>query len=105
VWGFVFKTPFQPHFNPSLGVAVNSESQYRSELARISEQQSRPGTVYDADGNPHTVERPLHNYQPVDIRDKAALGVTNDGLDATYDAWKKQGRDDDARKLKALMDE
>lgn len=104
-WGFSVAASFQPHFNSALGINVNSRSQYQSELARLSERASQDGVVYDAEGNSHVVHRPEHNYVPVDLRDKEALGVTNDGLDATYDAWKKEGRDDDARKLKALMDD
>lgn len=104
-WGVNVGVSFQPHFNPSLGLAVNSQSQFESELSRASEAASQPAIVYDANGGEHHVERPVHNFQPVDMHDKQALGVTNDGLDATYDRWKSLGRDDDAKKLKKLMDD
>lgn len=104
-WGFHVASSFQPHYNPSVGMNVSSEAQLRSEMSRVSEEASRPVTNYLSDGTPVTVERPPVNFVPVDARDKATLGVTNDGLDATYDRWKSEGRDDDARKLKRLMDE
>lgn len=105
VWGFSVAASFQSHYNPSLGVAVNTHSQFESELARASEAASSPAVNYLADGTPVPVERPPHTFTPVDMRDKQALGVTNDGLDATYDRWKALGRDDDAKKLKKLMDD
>lgn len=90
-WGFTVSI-FQPHFSHATGTEISSAAQHRSHLARASEQTFlRTG-----------VEA---NYQPVDWRDKTALGVTNDGLDATYDALKREGRDDQARRLKRLMDE
>lgn len=105
VWGVNVAQSFQPHYNPSLGLAINNKSQFQTELDRASEVASAPVTNYLADGTPVVVERPEHHFVPVDSRDKAALGVTNEGLDTTYDRWKQQGRDDDAKKLKALMDE
>lgn len=105
IWGFRVGQSFQPHFNPSTSSYISSPSQLGSELARASELASAPTTNYLADGTPVEVERPHHNFVPVDLHDKEALGVTNEGLDATYDAWKKQGRDDDAKRLKSLMDD
>lgn len=49
------------------------------------------------------MERPPVNYQPVDLRDKEALGVTELGLDATYDALKRQGNDPAADRLRRLL--
>lgn len=103
-WGFSYR-PFPTHYNPSVGMTINSPSQLRSELSRQSDIASSPSTVYDADGSPHVVERPPTNFQPVDIRDRETLGVTNEGLDSTYNALRAQGRDTDAKKLKGLMDE
>lgn len=105
VWGFSVAASFQPHFNPTLGVGVSSKSQFESELSRAAELASQPTVNYLADGTPVTVERPQHNYVPVDMHDKTSLGVTNEGLDATYDRWKALGKDDDAKKLKKLMDD
>lgn len=104
-WGFSVASSFQPHFNPSLGVGVNSDREFRNNLARASEEASAPGINYLADGTPVPIERPQHHFTPVDMRDKEALGVTNEGLPATYDRWKQLGRHDDAKKLKDLMDD
>lgn len=104
-WGFSVATSFQPHFNSTLGVAVNTKSQFESELSRASEAASRPVINHLSDGTPVEVERPQHNFVPVDMHDKQAMGVTDEGLDATYDRWKAMGRDDDAKKLKRLMDD
>lgn len=104
-WGFSIASSFQPHYNPTVGLNVSTPGQFQSELSRASERASAPTTNYLADGTPIEVQRAPHNFQPVDLHDKQTLGVTNDGLDATYDAWRKQGRDDDAKKLKKLMDE
>lgn len=104
-WGFSVGPSFQPHFNSSIGAPVSSRAELKSELARASEAASAPTTNYLADGTPVTVERPPHHFVPVDPRDKQTLGVTNEGLDATYDRWRQLGRDDDAKKLKKLMDD
>jgi hypothetical protein len=39
------------------------------------------------------------------MRDKEALGVTSEGLDSTYDALRKAGKDAEAKRLKSLIDE
>lgn len=105
VWGFAFKPIMHGHYNNAVGGYVSSEAQFRSELARASEAASTPHTIIDDVGEKHEIAKPQHNFVPVDWRDKEALGVTNQGLDATYDRMIQQGRDSDARKLKKLMDE
>lgn len=105
VWGFGFKPIIHSYYNPAVGREISSNAQFRSELARASEAASTPHVEIDDYGNSHVITKAPHNFVPVDWRDKAALGVTNEGLDSTYDRMKQQGRDADAAKLKRLMDE
>jgi putative FmdB family regulatory protein len=65
---FRFKRGMDAHFNPSVGTYVSNERQFRDELKRKSDEASvRTGMT--------------HNFVPVDINDKAALGVTDEGMD------------------------
>lgn len=105
VWGFAFKPIVHSHYNTATGSVISSDSQLQSELSRASEAASTPHTLIDDRGDPHLITKPEHNFVPVDWRDKEALGVTNLGLDSTYDRMKAQGRDGDAAKLKKLMDD
>jgi hypothetical protein len=105
VWGFAFKPVVHSHFNTSVGAPISSDTQFKSALARASEEASTPHTLIDDNGDPHLITKAEHNFVPVDWRDKEALGVTNLGLDSTYDRMKAQGRDSDAAKLKKLMDD
>lgn len=105
VWGFALKPIVHSHFNTAVGLPVSSEAQLRSALARASEEASTPHEIIDDVGERHLITKPQHNFVPVDWRDKEALGVTNLGLDSTYDRMKAQGRHDDAAKLKKLMDD
>lgn len=91
VWGFSVLPP-----GPSAG--------HRSTLARASDEASASATVWDGYGNPHPVERPAHRYVPIDVRDKEACGVTDEGLPATYDAFRRAGNDPAADQLRKVMD-
>lgn len=63
---FVFHKPMREHYNPTLGRRVRGQRDFRDGLKRASEAATlRTGT--------------LHDYQPVDLNDEAALGVTEDG--------------------------
>lgn len=46
-----------------------------------------------------------HNYSPVDLRDKEALGVTSEGLDSTYDRLRRIGNHPAADKLAKVMND
>lgn len=105
IWGVNVKPSFHEGYNPTLGQYVSSRSQLNSALSRASDEASRPRYNVDNEGNVHEVIPAPVNYKPVDMRDKAALGVTNEGLDSTYDSLRRQGKDDQARRLKALMDD
>lgn len=89
-WGFTVLPP-----GPS-GAA-------RAILSRASDEASAPRTVYDGAGNPYTRETP-HRYVPIDVRDKEACGVTDEGLPATYDALRRAGNDPAADRLAQVMD-
>lgn len=75
------KKSMPDHFNTSLGKHVNNEREYRDGLKEASERASaRAG---------HEM-----NFSPVDMRDKAALGVTDEGMDATRRREVKEGKRD-----------
>ncbi len=90
-WSFTVSAPFEQHLNPTTGTVVNTPGQFKSELQRANDMHAAAG-------------RPSH-LEPVDARDKAALGVTNEGLPATYDRLRSEGKDADAKRLKQLMDD
>jgi hypothetical protein len=62
------RTDMQAHYNHSVGKVISNQAQFRSELHRKGDEMSeRLGFA--------------HQYEPVDIRDKEACGVTDDGAD------------------------
>lgn len=67
------------HFNTSTNSYVRNRSHFSDELKRMSED----ATHYTG------IE---HNYTPVDYHDTEAIGVTPEGLDATYDKAREEGR-------------
>lgn len=75
------KTSMPEHFNAALGSYVSSEAEYRDGLKEASEKASQRAG-YDM------------NFTPVDLHDRAALGVTDEGLDATHRRRVAQGRED-----------
>lgn len=70
VASFSYKRSMPEHYNHTTNTVVKSENHYKSELSRLSDIQSERTGQY-------------HNYQPVDPTDKAGLGVTDEGMDAT----------------------
>lgn len=105
VWGVNVKPSFREGYNPSLNQHISSRSQLTSALSRATDEANQPRYNVDNEGNVHEVIPAPVNYKPIDMRDKEALGVTNEGLDSTYDSLKRQGKDDQAKRLKALMDD
>jgi len=93
VWGFSIAASFP-----------GNRAHHASELARASEKASQPQILYDAHGEAHTVERPEHRYVPVDLRDRDALGVTGEGLPATYDHLRRIGNDPAADRLRKAIE-
>lgn len=78
VFSFAIKTPMHEHINHTTGQLVSSERQFKDQLKRQSEEATlRTGIE--------------HNFVPVDAKDKATFGVTNEGLDATYNRRKQLG--------------
>lgn len=61
-------TRFSEVYSPGLGKEVNSRGRYKEELKIKSEQVSERTGI-------------LHNFQPVDLSDKKALGVTDQGIE------------------------
>lgn len=79
VFSVSVKRPMQEHFNETVGMPISDERQFARELRRKGEQ-------YTAETGIET------NYQPVDYRDKDALGVTDAGLEATRARMHAEGR-------------
>jgi hypothetical protein len=104
VWGFHVLPTSGSGYNPATGSYVLSKADLKSRLARASEEASAPRTVYDGYGEAHEIERPPSNYVPVDLRDREALGVTSEGLDATYDHLRRIGNDPVADRLRKVID-
>lgn len=72
------KLPMPDHYNRSAGTYVTGERQLRDEFKRKSEAATiRTGVE--------------HNFVPIDYSDRKALGVTDQGLDATYNRRKELG--------------
>ena len=68
---FVFRRGMAPHYNEATGSYVSSNRQFKDELKRKSEEATiRTGME--------------HNFQPVDVTEAKALGVTDDGLEVTH---------------------
>ena len=79
VFDFVFKRGMQEHYNHTTDTYVRNESDFISDLHRKSDEMSvRMG--FDC------------NYEPVDGREAAALGVTEDGLEETERRAVAEGR-------------
>ena len=78
IFSFTMATVMQEHFDVSTGKVVSDPRQLKNEFRRASEEAT------ERTGIPH-------NFQPVDMSDKAALGVTDEGLKATHDAKVKRG--------------
>lgn len=72
VFGFSYKPAMPEHFNPTTGTYVPNEQAFKDDLKRASEKATlRTGIE--------------HNYTPTDPTDMKSAGVTQEGLDATYD--------------------
>lgn len=72
------------HYNHSVGSVIHSDRQFRSELARKSDEASeRLGFE--------------HNFQPVDVRDREACGVTDEGLDRVESRLRAEGKTETKR--------
>lgn len=67
---FTFTRPLQEHFNHTVGAPISSNRQFDDELKKLSEKDSERHGV-------------TQTYERVDPTDKAALGVTEEGMDAT----------------------
>ncbi len=75
-WGFAIAKPMAPHFNASTGRYVSNERAFKDQLKELSDRQSA-ATGMDI------------RLEPTDPADRKAVGVTDEGLDAT----RRQARD------------
>ena len=81
-----FKHGMEEHFNVAVGRPIRTDAQFRSELSRKSDEISeRTGTD--------------HKFAPIDIGDKEACGVTDEGLDATAKRRQDSGLDVSTKKI------
>lgn len=72
-------SPFREHFNMAVGEHVHSRRQFADKLKAASDRQSaRTGLA--------------HNYVPIDLRDREACGVTDEGLESTARAEVAAGK-------------
>lgn len=78
VFSVVVRRPMQEHFNPTVGMPISDEKQFARELRRKGDQYTERTGIET-------------NYQPIDTRDKEALGVTDAGLDATRARMRAEG--------------
>lgn len=70
-WGFRMAPVMHAHLNHTTGTVVSDPRQFERDLRRKSEEMS------ERTGIPH-------NYVPADRNDVKKLGVTEEGLDSTY---------------------
>ncbi len=78
VWGFSYRPTMVEHWNQSVGKYVSNDRQFRDELKRMGEKESESTGLY-------------HEYVPIDINDRKACGVTDEGLDATRKVRRDSG--------------
>lgn len=82
VYSFNLKSssPFEPHFNHSLGRVVTSQADFNEGLKLANARANAPRLN---EGTELTHAIPA-NYTPVDLHDKEAFGVTDEGMDNFY---------------------
>ena len=82
---FSFTRGMKPHFNTAVGGYVESKRQMDDKLKALSDRDSvRTGTT--------------QTYERVDMRESAALGVSDEGLDATRKRRREAGLDHPTKK-------
>ena len=69
-WSLAIQTGMPTHYNQALGKEVSSQRQVKEGL-KIASEEATERTGID------------HDFQPVDLRDKEGLGVTEEGMEAT----------------------
>lgn len=71
-----FGTVMHAHYDPTTGTIISDRRHFTEELARMSERTEEQTGVKT-------------NYVEVDLHDREALGVTDDGFRETYDAGER----------------
>lgn len=73
IYSFYVEKAFVPHFNPSVGAFVSSQTDFNNRLAAMSEAETERTGIY-------------HNYIPIEQGDAAGFGLTSDDLAMAEDA-------------------
>lgn len=89
VFSFSIRRSMPEHFNTSTGTYVSNERALKDDFKRLSD------AATERTGIPH-------NYVPIDPQDKETLGVTDEGLDSTYDGMVKRGEKDETSPRKVI---
>lgn len=79
-----FGAVMQSHFNVTTNTMISDPRQFDRELKRKAQVQ------HESTGIPHS-------YEQVDLHDREALGVTDEGLQATHDRAVAEGRKEPTR--------
>lgn len=79
VFAVALHRPMQEHFNNTVGKPISDMRQFRNELSRMGDEYSERNGIET-------------NYQPVDMSDRDALGVTDAGLDETRRRMHAEGK-------------
>lgn len=83
---FSYHRSMPEHYNHAVGEFVSGKHSFRDALKRRGEEQSiRTGTE--------------HNYEPVDLRDQAACGATDEGLYETEKRARDTGETTSTKKI------
>lgn len=77
-FSFRVASSFQGHFNQAVGSFVSNETEFKDKLKLASEEQSIAQGI--------TVD-----YQPIDMQDRAACGVSEEGAAVAIEARAKAG--------------
>lgn len=79
VFSVSMQRPMQEHFNHTVGQPISDPKQFARALSRKGEEYTERTGIET-------------NYQPIDLQDRSALGVTDAGLDATRKRMHTEGR-------------
>jgi DNA-directed RNA polymerase subunit RPC12/RpoP len=76
-FSFNRQSMFQDHYNNAVGRYVTNDRQFRDELKKGAEAATQRTGLE-------------HNYEPVDVGDRAAYGITEEHIAALEPTYKKQ---------------
>lgn len=87
VFSFSARMSMPDHYNNATGQYARNERHLKDQFKEMSD------IATARNGVPH-------NFVPIDPHDKETLGITDEGLDSTYDANVKSGKIEPTRKLR-----